>query len=153
MNITGQSNPTYFLTDARSAFSRVFLLFCFYLIRRYHSGARFVLRKKPAGKLVSETAHQVEREYTVLAAIHKYNTRPTTPPESRVPVPQVFVLCEDRGVIGTPFYIMEFLEGRIFTDMSMPGVPPEFWSEWCVIFLRLPRPFLLPTVVPLTSPP
>ncbi len=80
-------------------------------------------------------------------------TRPTTPPQSRVPVPQVFVLCEDIDVIGMPFYIMEFLEGRIFTDMSMPGVPPEFWSEWCVIFLRLPRPFLLPTVVPLTSPP
>jgi len=105
----GQSNPTYFLTDAR--------------------GARFVLRKKPAGKLVSQTAHQVEREYTVLAAIHKYNTRATTPPESRVPVPQVFVLCEDVNVIGTPFYIMEFLEGRIFTDMSMPGVPLEVRRE------------------------
>jgi aminoglycoside phosphotransferase (APT) family kinase protein len=68
----------------------------------------------------------------VLAAIHKYNTRPTTPPESRVPVPQVFALCEDRDVIGTPFYIMEFLEGRIFTDMSMPGVPPDVRSEWYV---------------------
>ncbi|KAF8472391.1 kinase-like domain-containing protein [Russula ochroleuca] len=105
----GQSNPTYFITDAR--------------------GARFVARKKPAGKLVSQTAHQVEREYTVLAAIHKYNTRPTTPPESRVPVPQVLVLCEDVDVIGTPFYTMEFLEGRIFTDMSMPGVPPEVRRE------------------------
>ncbi|KAH9985466.1 kinase-like protein [Russula vinacea] len=104
-----KSNPTYFLTDAR--------------------GARFVLRKKPAGNLVSQTAHQVEREYTVLAAIHKYNTRPTTPPESRVPVPQVFVLCEDCDVIGTPFYIMEFLEGRIFADMSMPGVPPKVRRE------------------------
>ena len=132
MNIAGQSNPTYFLTDARSAFTRIFLAFCFYLIRRYHSGARFVLRKKPAGKLVSQTAHQVEREYAVLAAIHKYNTRPTTPPQSRVPVPQVFVLCEDRDIIGTPFYIMEFLEGRIFTDMSMPGVPPQVRSEWYV---------------------
>ncbi|KAH8985557.1 kinase-like domain-containing protein [Lactarius akahatsu] len=86
----GQSNPTYFLTDAR--------------------GLRFVLRKKPAGQLVSQTAHQVEREYTVLAAIHKHNSRPTTPPESRVPVPQ-------------------FLEGRIFTDMSMPGVSPEVRRE------------------------
>lgn len=105
----GQSNPTYFLTDAR--------------------GLRFVLRKKPAGQLVSQTAHQVEREYTVLAAIHKHNSRATTPPESRVPVPQVFVLCEDSGVIGTPFYIMEFLEGRIFTDMSMPGVSPEVRRE------------------------
>ncbi|KAH9009900.1 kinase-like domain-containing protein [Lactarius pseudohatsudake] len=105
----GQSNPTYFLTDAR--------------------GLRFVLRKKPAGQLVSQTAHQVEREYTVLAAIHKHNSRPTTPAESRVPVPQVFVLCEDSEVIGTPFYIMEFLEGRIFTDMSMPGVSPDVRRE------------------------
>ncbi|KAH9165026.1 protein kinase subdomain-containing protein PKL/CAK/ACAD [Lactarius sanguifluus] len=105
----GQSNPTYFLTDAR--------------------GLRFVLRKKPAGQLVSQTAHQVEREYTVLAAIHKHNSRPTTPAESRVPVPQVFVLCEDSKVIGTPFYVMEFLEGRIFTDMSMPGVSPAVRRE------------------------
>jgi aminoglycoside phosphotransferase (APT) family kinase protein len=105
----GQSNPTYFLTDAK--------------------GQRFVLRKKPAGKLVSRTAHQVEREYTVLAAIHKHNLLPTTRPESRVPVPQVFGLCEDSDVIGTPFYIMEFLEGRIFTDMSMPGVSPKVRRE------------------------
>ena len=89
----------------------------------------------------------------MLAAIHKYNTRSTTPQQLRVPVPQVFVLCEDVDIIGTPFYIMEFLEGRIFTDMSMPGVPLKVRSEWYVIFLRLPRPFLLPTVVPLTSPP
>ena len=91
-----------------------------------------MLRKKPAGKLVSQTAHQVEREYTVLAAIHKHNSRPTTLPEARVPVPQVFVLCEDSEVIGTPFYIMEFLEGRIFTDMLMPGVFPEVRRDWCV---------------------
>ncbi|KAH9976436.1 kinase-like domain-containing protein [Lactifluus volemus] len=105
----GQSNPTYFLTDAR--------------------GERFVLRKKPAGTLVSRTAHQVEREYTVLAAIQRYNARPTTPPEYRVPVPHVFVLCEDSSVIGTPFYIMEFLDGRIFTDMSMPSAPPMVRRE------------------------
>ncbi|KAH9970982.1 hypothetical protein BGW80DRAFT_1175296, partial [Lactifluus volemus] len=83
----GQSNPTYFLTDAR--------------------GERFVLRKKPAGTPVSRTAHQVEREYTVLAAILRYNAHPTTPPECRVPVPQVFVLCEDSSIIGMPFYITE----------------------------------------------
>jgi aminoglycoside phosphotransferase (APT) family kinase protein len=93
-----------------------------------------VLRKKPAGALVSRTAHQVEREYTVLAAIQRYNARPTTPPECHVPVPQVFVLCEDSSVIGTPFYVMEFLEGRIFTDMSMPSAPPIVRREWCVIF-------------------
>lgn len=112
-------------------------MFYFHLILLSDSGARFVLRKKPAGKLVSQTAHQVEREYIVLAAIHKYNTRPTTPPESRVPVPQVFVLCEDCSIIGTPFYIMEFLEGRIFADMSMPGVPLKVRREWYVTTCNL----------------
>jgi aminoglycoside phosphotransferase (APT) family kinase protein len=87
---------------------------------------------------VSQTAHQVEREYTVLAAIHKHNIRPTTPPESCVPIPKVFALCEDVDVIGTPFYITGFLDGRIFTDMSMSGVPPKVRSEWCVIIFSLP---------------
>ncbi|KAI0061886.1 APH-domain-containing protein [Artomyces pyxidatus] len=98
----GQSNPTYFLTDTRNT--------------------RFVLRKKPAGKLVSQTAHQVEREFAVLYAIHTHNIKPSTLSEQRVPVPEPIVLCEDSSVIGTPFYIMEFLEGRIFTDARMPEV-------------------------------
>ncbi len=45
--------------------TRFVLVFCFHLIPQFHSGVRFVLRKKPAGKLVSQTAHQVEREYAV----------------------------------------------------------------------------------------
>ncbi|KAG8934852.1 hypothetical protein FRC01_014018 [Tulasnella sp. 417] len=101
----GQSNPTYFLTDAK--------------------GSRFVLRKKPAGSLLSRTAHAVEREYRVLHAINEYNRKTGTPPSSKVPVPQVFVLCEDNSVIGTPFYVMEYLEGRIFTDVRMPEAKPE----------------------------
>ncbi|THH18532.1 hypothetical protein EW146_g2467 [Bondarzewia mesenterica] len=101
----GQSNPTYFLTDAR--------------------GNRSVLRKKPAGQLLSKTAHQIEREYIVLRAIHKHNTNPSTSPSQRVPVPEPIILCEENAVIGTPFYIMEFLDGRIFTDVGMLEVPPD----------------------------
>lgn len=101
----GQSNPTYFLTDAK--------------------GKKSVLRKKPAGKLVSSTAHQVEREYRVLDALHKHNVKPNTLPEKRVPVPQPYALCEDSTVIGTPFYVMEFLDGRIFTDAYMPQLDPK----------------------------
>lgn len=107
-----QSNPTYFLTDS--------------------TGHRFVLRKKPAGALLSKTAHQIEREYTILTAIHMHNVLPTTAPERRVPVPQPYVLCEDEGVIGTPFYVMEFLDGRIFTDVRMEEVGPQDRREWCV---------------------
>ncbi|KAF8882652.1 kinase-like domain-containing protein [Mucidula mucida] len=97
-----KSNPTYFITDARST--------------------RFVLRKKPAGQLLSSTAHQVEREYTVLHALYSYNTRPTVPPASCVPVPRPYILCTDSSVLGTPFYIMEFIDGRIFTDPKLPEI-------------------------------
>ncbi|KAG8894502.1 hypothetical protein FRB99_001219, partial [Tulasnella sp. 403] len=99
----GQSNPTYLLVD--------------------RDGTRYVLRKKPVGALLSPTAHAVEREYRVLNAINCYNQKSATPPSSRVPVPQVYVLCEDKSVIGTPFYVMEYVDGRIFTDIHMPEIP------------------------------
>ncbi|KAJ2928635.1 hypothetical protein H1R20_g8466, partial [Candolleomyces eurysporus] len=112
----GQSNPTYFLTDINKK--------------------RFVLRKKPAGQLLSSTAHQVEREYKVLAALHRHNTNPGTPAEKKVPVPEPIILCEDGSVIGTPFYIMEFLDGRIFTDVRMLEVPPRDRQECFLSAIR-----------------
>ena len=93
------------------------------------SGKRAVLRKKPPGKLLSKSAHQVEREYTVLNALHKHNQKPTTSAAQRVPIPEPYILCEDESVIGTPFYIMEFLDGRIFTDPRMPQVSKEDRKE------------------------
>ncbi|KAK7036460.1 hypothetical protein VNI00_011657 [Paramarasmius palmivorus] len=104
-----KSNPTYFLTDANKK--------------------RYVLRKKPAGQLLSQTAHQVDREYTVLNALHKYNLRPSTSPEKRVPVPEPYLLCEDDSVIGTAFYVMEFLDGRIFTDVRLLDLPDKDRKE------------------------
>ena len=105
------------------------------LLSVYSRGKKFVLRKKPAGQLLSSTAHQVEREYRVLNALHKHNIKPSTPPEKRVPVPQPYILCEDSTVIGTPFYVMEFLGGRIFTDVYMPQLDPKDRREWCVLLL------------------
>ncbi|KAJ8076697.1 hypothetical protein PM082_001120 [Marasmius tenuissimus] len=107
-----KSNPTYFLTDATKK--------------------RYVLRKKPAGQLLSQTAHQVDREYTVLKALYDYNSRSSTPPENRVPVPQPYLLCEDENVIGTKFYVMEFLDGRIFTDVRLLDLKDEDRKEMCV---------------------
>lgn len=100
------------------------------LIYYSHSKQRFVLRKKPAGTLLSATAHQIEREYTMLHALHKYNSDPSTHPKRKVPVPGPIVLCEDTNIIGTPFYIMEFLDGRIFTDTRVLEIPPEDRREW-----------------------
>ncbi|KAE8258298.1 hypothetical protein A4X13_0g1771 [Tilletia indica] len=103
---TGQSNPTYLLTDAESK--------------------RFVLRKKPPGSLVSRTAHAIDREYRIIQALDKYNA--SLPPSSSssgtihpdaVPVPKVLGYVEDADILGTPFYIMDFIEGRIFTDVRM----------------------------------
>lgn len=96
-----------------------------------------MLRKKPAGQLLSATAHQVEREYTMLSALHKHNTKPSTVLEHRVPIPIPYALCEDTSVVGTPFYIMEYLDGRIFTNPRMPEVSPATRREWCVPLLKV----------------
>jgi aminoglycoside phosphotransferase (APT) family kinase protein len=81
------------------------------------------MRKKPPGQLVSKTAHKVEREYRIIKALQNID----------VPVPRVFCLCEDSSVVGTPFYIIEFLDGRIFEDALIPGVTPaertEMWHD------------------------
>ena len=71
----------------------------------------YVLRRQPPGKLL-KSAHAVDREFRVLAALA----------ESDVPVAKVFHLCEDRDVIGSMFYVMEFCDGRIFWRSSIPEV-------------------------------
>jgi aminoglycoside phosphotransferase (APT) family kinase protein len=79
---------------------------------RLTAGAKkYVLRKKPNGQLLYG-AHMIEREYRVMRALKG----------SDVPVPNVPLLCEDGSIIGTPFYVMDFLEGRIFRDPAMPEV-------------------------------
>jgi aminoglycoside phosphotransferase (APT) family kinase protein len=72
---------------------------------------RYVLRRKPPGKLLP-SAHAVDREYRVIRAL--YGTG--------VPVARPHALCEDDGVIGTAFYIMDYVEGRIFWDQTLPGM-------------------------------
>jgi aminoglycoside phosphotransferase (APT) family kinase protein len=97
------------------------------------SQKRYVLRKKPAGELLSATAHRIEREYTMLSALHKHNTSsPSISPDKIVPVPEPIIICEDNEVVGTPFYIMEFLDGRIFTDTRMMEVSIQDRREWLV---------------------
>ena len=76
-------------------------------------GARYVLRKKPPGALLP-SAHQIDREYRVMSTLGGLG----------FPVPVMRAFCEDDGVIGTAFYVMDFLEGRIFRDARMPGLAP-----------------------------
>jgi len=88
----GQSNPTYVLAGG---------------------GKRWVLRAKPgpAAKLLP-SAHAVEREFRVITALA----------QAGVPVPRTYCLCEDENVIGRSFYVMEYVEGRVLWDPSLPGM-------------------------------
>jgi len=73
----------------------------------------WVLRRKPPGKLVS-SAHATDREFRVLTALGKTD----------LPVPRTRVYCKDESVIGTEFYLMDRVEGRILVDQSLPD-----WSS------------------------
>jgi len=93
---------------------------------RLSSGnARYVLRKQPPGELLP-SAHQVDREYRVMKALE----------HSDVPVPRMVCLCEDPAVIGTKFYVMELVEGRVFAETLLPGLSP---AERRAIYLDLAR--------------
>jgi len=97
---SGQSNPTFKITDARSR--------------------HLVLRRKPPGKSVNATAHQVDREFRALHALCNHTD---------LPVPRVYFLEEDVGVAGAMFYVMDFVEGRIFTDPRLTGLPARERQE------------------------
>ena len=86
----GQSNPTYLLATP---------------------GKRFVLRRKPPGKLLA-SAHAIDREFRVTAALHR----------AGFPVAKPLVLCTDDSIIGTAFYVMDHVAGRIFWEPHAPGL-------------------------------
>lgn len=90
----GQSNPTYFIEDA--------------------NGEKWVLRKQPPGHLL-RGAHQVDREYRVMAALQG----------SGVPVPRTLLFCDDPEILGTLFYVMQFMNGRVLEDVILPDQSPE----------------------------
>jgi aminoglycoside phosphotransferase (APT) family kinase protein len=71
----------------------------------------YVLRRKPPGQLLP-SAHAVDREYRVISALA----------DSGVPVPRTYVLCTDEGVIGSMFYVMERVDGRVLWDPLLPGM-------------------------------
>jgi aminoglycoside phosphotransferase (APT) family kinase protein len=89
----GASNPTYFVSTS--------------------SGQKYVLRKKPPGKLI-KGAHAVEREFRVMKALEGKSFE----------VPRMHVLCEDCDVIGTPFYVMGFVKGQI-PDNGLASLPRQ----------------------------
>jgi len=93
----GQSNPTYFIETGAGARQRA-----------------YVLRKQPPGEILP-SAHRVDREYKVMSALAR---------AADVPVPAMHCYCDDASIIGTPFYVMDYIEGRVFNDPSLPGLEP-----------------------------
>nr|CAB3219669.1 acyl-CoA dehydrogenase family member 10 [Phallusia mammillata] len=91
----GQSNPTY-------------------LIDFGPNYTKYVLRKKPPGKLLP-SAHAIEREYRIMHAVQNHGVK----------VPPLVDLCEDSSIIGTPFYMMELVQGNIYKNPTLPGMIPE----------------------------
>ncbi|HJW54175.1 MAG TPA: phosphotransferase family protein [Burkholderiaceae bacterium] len=90
----GQSNPTFKLSAG---------------------GRCYVLRTKPgpAARLLA-SAHAIEREFRVMDALHK----------AGFPAPRQYALCSDEAVIGRAFFLMEFVDGRVLWDQSLPGMTP-----------------------------
>ena len=88
----GQSNPTYFLETPQR---------------------RYVLRRKPPGKLLP-SAHAVDREYRVIAALYPHG----------FPVPEPVLYCADESVVGTAFFVMSHVEGRVIWEPRMPASNP-----------------------------
>ena len=78
------------------------------------ASGRYVLRRKPPGKLL-KSAHAVDREYRVISALYAAD----------FPVPRPCALCKDDEIIGTMFFIMEFVDGRIFWDLDLPDSDPD----------------------------
>ena len=91
----GQSNPTYLLSTPTQ---------------------RYVMRAKPGpvAKLLP-SAHAIEREFAVMRGLR----------DTDVPVAEMHVLCEDESVIGRAFYIMSYVQGRVFWDQTLPGLSRE----------------------------
>lgn len=94
------------------------------------ASGQYVLRRKPPGELL-KSAHAVDREYRVMRALAN----------TAVPVPVVHALCEDDGVIGSMFFVMEFIPSRTFLDPALPDLDPaarrEIYENQVDILTRL----------------
>jgi aminoglycoside phosphotransferase (APT) family kinase protein len=84
---------------------------------------RWVLRRRPPGKLI-ESAHAIDREYRVMGAVRG----------AGIPVPATYLYCEDDNVIGSQFYIVEYVHGRLFWDANLPDIAP---AERSALYLAM----------------
>ncbi|MDQ6619905.1 MAG: phosphotransferase family protein [Pseudomonadota bacterium] len=94
--------------------------------------SRYVLRTQPSGTLLP-SAHAIDREYRVMGALANTD----------VPVPRTFCYCDDRSMLGTPFFVMEHAEGRQFWNPALPELSPDerasLWDDINSVIARLHR--------------
>jgi aminoglycoside phosphotransferase (APT) family kinase protein len=86
---------------------------------------QYALRKKPPGKLL-QSAHMVDREFRVMRALR----------DTDVPTAKMYALCEDDSIIGTSFFVMEYVPGRIFWNVQLPELEP---AERTAVYEELAR--------------
>ncbi|MBM09770.1 MAG: phosphotransferase family protein [Magnetovibrio sp.] len=89
-------------------------------------GKKYVLRKKPPGDLLP-SAHAIDREYRIMSALKN----------SDVPVPTTFLFCDDTSIIGTEFFLMEMIKGRVFHDPGLPTLSPKNRAIFFEDFIRI----------------
>eukprot|EP00804_Cyclotella_cryptica_P024620 CCRYP_001627-RA/>CCRYP_001627-RA protein AED:0.02 eAED:0.02 QI:115/1/1/1/1/1/3/3002/456 len=109
----GQSNPTYLLKISNFAGSN----------SEGGGEVKLVLRRKP-NKIAHPSSHALHREYRVLESITKYNQQSEYDGDfdKTIPIPHPYAYCKDASVIGSEFYVMKFVEGRIFVDPRMTSI-------------------------------
>ena len=94
------------------------------------NGRSYVLRKQPEGELLP-SAHAVDREYRIITALARTD----------VPVPRTYCYCADRSIIGTPFFVMDFAQGRHFWDPALPSLGQAdraaLWDDINSVIARL----------------
>jgi len=134
----GMSNPTYVLWSDPSYFSRLlqkqagggYMFKAAQAAAAEASRCKYILRKKPPGKLL-KGAHQVDREYRVMAALQG----------TAVPVPKMYHFCSDDSALGTEWYLMEYVAGRVIDDSALPGESEAnrraIWADMARILAEL----------------
>jgi aminoglycoside phosphotransferase (APT) family kinase protein len=110
----GQSNPTYLLIINN--------------LPHRNDALKIVLRRKP-NKIAHPSSHALHREYRVLESLLRYNKELEQQQhqafDKSVPIPTPYAYCKDETILGAEFYLMEFVQGRIFVDPRMPSIRSE----------------------------
>ena len=124
----GQSNPTFLLTISKRPRPQPSSSD---IEAEVEVANKLVLRKKP-NKIAHKSAHALHREYKVLSCLHSHNQTLVKNYHNHnqiIPVPKPYAYCSNQSILGSEFYLMEYAEGRVFVDPSLPGMTLQERTE------------------------